>query len=248
MKLRYIVLLGLISNQCVVLAHDKEDEDYLSHWKGSNALVGWVQTTGNTNTANLNGQVTTIYTAPRWNNNMQIQGQFNRDNGVTSKEQYFFQNQFNYNLSETSKKYLFFNGNATMDLFSAYSYQVVLSAGYGCNLIKNDKVVLGVQAGPGLRRNKDRTTKQVDNNGVGTVSANFTWNMTKKTVFTQTATANLGTPYNYYKAVSALTAQIAGHWNWQLSYTLEHYSIIPPGSAFTDKTNTTTSIGIVYTL
>lgn len=217
-------------------------------WKGSNAQLGAVVTTGNSNTTNLSGGLNLAYKKGPWQNNFQANLQFASSNGSTTQQQYFAQNQLNYNWG---CNFIFGNINYTQDQFSPYDYQIVTSAGYGRTLVKTDKVNLSVQAGPGLRTNSIKIAQQpsqVNNHLIGVAGLNFAWQITDSVNFTENVTYNFGQPYDYLKTVSALTNKIIDNLAVQISYTTEYYSQIPLGSSNTQNLDTYLNLSLVYNL
>jgi len=203
---------------------------------------------GNTTTKNFNGAITLNYTKELWNNNAQFQAQISKDKGELTKEKYFTQDQLSYTFNKEKTSYFFGNGNLTVDHFSAYSYQGVLILGYGHYLVKNKTVILTVQAGPGLRRSKVSSTQDIDNNVIGSVQGQLTWNIKqgKYGTFSQIFRDDFGPPYDYIKSVTAYQTQITKHIALEAAFTLEYYSNLPEFSSDTKRTDTTTTLNLVY--
>lgn len=219
-----------------------------SAFDGSNAQVGAVVTTGNSNTTNLSGGLTVNYTKGPWLNNFQGNGQFTSNNGQTTQQQIFFQNQTDYNMG---RNFIFGNVNYTQNKFSPYDYQAVVSAGYGRTLVDNEKVKLSTQVGPGARINSIKLNNQpsyVETRLIGVAGLNLAWDITDTVQFTENVTYNFGKPYDYLKTVSALTNKIIGNVAMQVSYTTEYYSTIPMGSQNTQNLDTTLNLSLVYNL
>lgn len=220
-----------------------------SPWAGTNAQLGYIVNTGNTNATSLNAGLNLVYTQPKWTNAFQFTAYLNKSKGVVSKEQYFVTNQWSYYLGSTRSNYLFFNGRFMDDRFSPYEYQSVFATGYGHDIIKTDRFTLSAQAGPGLRHNSIRNddgTHQVEDNVILTTATTAKWQATKNLALSEQLNYDTGKPYDYAKSVTALTDSLGGHLAMQLSYTVEYYSKIPRFSVNTKKTDTITNIALVY--
>lgn len=217
-----------------------------SAWEGSNASLGIIVNTGNTDTSNVNTGVVIKYKRRRWSDHFQGSAQFGRDSGAVTKEQYFAQNQMNYRFSDSFKQFIYANGNITVDRFSPYNYQSVFSMGYGRDLVEGKAFKLSVQAGPGFRLSEDRDDGESHRNLVLSTQLDASWQITKNGQLTEALTYNVGSPFNYLKSVTAFINKITKNIALQISFAVAHYSSIPPGSTLTKKTDTTTSISVVY--
>lgn len=222
-------------------------------WEGTQVSLGLIINTGNTNTSNINAGAVINYSKGQWNDNTQFSAQWGRDSGQLSKEKYYLQNQLNYILNgtkKTKKSYIFGNLTGTIDKFSPYEYQVVAVAGYGRQLISTKKFTLTVQIGPGYRRNVQVATsllpKKVDNSAVLSGQADLNWKITRSGTLTEEFRYDYGNPYAYMRSVTAFTNKIIHNLAVQISFSLDHYSTIPPGSTRTKETDTTTSLSLVY--
>ena len=221
-----------------------------SPWAGSQLNLGIVVNTGNTRTTNIDFASIINFSKGSWNNNTQATAQWGSDTGVLTKEKYYLQNQLNYLFNGKKKNYIFFNTTGTIDEFSPYVYQVIVTAGYGRELIKTKHFYLRLQSGPGYRRNEQRATSLISrhqsNNLVLSSQAFISWQITKSGAFTEQLRYDIGSPYDYLRSVTAFTNEIIHNLAAQVAFTVDYYSSIPPGSTRSVKTDTTTSISLVY--
>ncbi len=217
-----------------------------SHWAGSNAQLGLVLNTGNTESTNFSSGINLLYKRGSWANTAQLQLQLNRSQGLLTKERYYAADQAQYSFSKQRKNYVYGNVNFTDDQFSPYEFQVISSVGYGRDLIKTARFTLNVQAGPGLRFDDIRSQAKNQKNFIVYTASNITWQVTKSMKFTEQLQYTLGNPYNYLQSVSAITNKLIGNLALQVSYTLQYYSEIPLDSTNTKKLDTTTNLALVY--
>jgi putative salt-induced outer membrane protein len=239
-----VVLICLCSISIKIFSHDKINPSY---WNGSNALFGFNDTSGNTNTSSLNAGINLNYTRGKWQEVANLTTNYGKENGALSQEQYFVQNQLNYSISKNDANYIFANGNSTFDHFSPYSYQLNTFAGYGRRLLQQNKITLSLQVGPGLGRTKERDNHEINNNITANPQATIAWQITKSNQLKEVASATYSKPFNYYKSVASLTTNILHHLATSINFQVEHYSRIPKTVQKTRKTDTTTSVNLVYT-
>ncbi len=225
---------------------EKGGKKLVSPWAGSNAQLGLIINTGNTDNTNLSGGVKLLYTKAPWTNLTQLDMQFSRSQGSTTKQRFFGMDQANYSFSRSRKSFIFGNANYTQDKFSPYDYQGIIAVGYGRDLIKSDRFTLNVQAGPGIRFDDVHGPGGYEQNVILSTASSINWNITKNCTLTEQLGYDMGKPYNYLKSVTAVTNKLTGNLAMQISYTMEYYSVIPFGSANTKKLDTTTNIALVY--
>jgi putative salt-induced outer membrane protein len=249
-RLLKLVLLGaLVFTQAIVLAEDPAPAAPAapkSPWDGSNASTGFTMNTGNTVSKNLNASLNVQYKKERWTNTSNAGLQWQTSSGVTSKDKYTFTNQTNYSFSQSQKSFVFMNVNLTIDHFSPYNYVFVGSSGYGRDIVKTPTFLLSAQLGPGYRRNKQRDDDLINNHFVLASQGNMSWNITKAGTLTEMARFDWGQPFDYFQTVTAFTNKIIGNLAMQASFELDYTSSIPPSSSQTRKTDTITSLSLVY--
>ena len=219
-------------------------------WTGAGE-IGFLMTGGNTNTESLNSKLTLDYTNAAWFNKTVFEGVYSAadqtNEGITKKEtsaeKYMGSNKTGYNLTEAS--YLFLLGEYTYDLFSGYYYQTTASVGYGHRLIKTDRQILEVEAGPGYRLSSIREPGDGDDGEevIARLSGMYKLKLTEKSDFQQDVTVETGKETTITKSVSAVTAQIVGALAMKVSFTLRHDSSPPANS---EKTDRQTALTLVY--
>lgn len=246
-------LVTLLAITSVTFAHkvDKSEAATAAHesaWDGSNAQVGYVSNQGNTNSSMLNLGTTVKFKHVRWDNTFQGQFQYGKEENQLNKQYTSLFDQANLNLNNTGThdNFLFANGNAIFTKFGPYACQTIYAIGYGRDWIKSQHFTLSAQLGPGYRRNRQQESKKASSTLAGTMQVNSSILLSKYGTITQSLRYDIATPYNYLQAVSAFTNKIVGHVAVQISYTITHYSRIPPTSTNTKKTDTVTNISLVY--
>lgn len=215
-------------------------------WDGSNASFGLIVDTGNSDDVDGNGGLDLHYSGNKWSNNFQATAELSRSEGDVTKEKYFLQNQSNHSFGVMDANYYFLNTNFTEDKFSAYRYRFVLASGYGRKVINTDQWMLSVQAGPGIRHNREADTRDTNTHTVLTTGSNLIWHITETATFSEALTYDIGSPYDYLKSVAAISNKIIHNLAVRIACSLEYYSQIPEYSSNTKKTDTTTTVALVY--
>lgn len=252
-KIAITILLFTLLPMSAAFAHNcakcKKKAKGPTPWDGSNALVGYVRNTGNTNSSSINLSTNVLYKKKTWQNTFLGEFQYGKQDGKSTRQYFHFNDQIQYFLDPTKKNtnYLFTNGDTVLTRFGPYRYQMVYAAGYGRQLFNNKTFQLSAQAGPGYRRNKkNQAGSKISGTAVLTTQANATLVLGKWGTLTQSARFDFAKPYNYLQATTAITNKIWEHVAIQLSYQITYYSQIPDGSTNTKKLDTVTNVSLVY--
>ena len=111
----------------------QDDPEY--GWTGKGE-VGFVKTSGNTDTQTAKLGLAFVKTSEQWEHKINFGYLNSEDDGDTTAERLDLGLQSNYKLSE--KSYLFGALRYENDEFSAYDNQTTISAGYGRKIIETD--------------------------------------------------------------------------------------------------------------
>lgn len=214
-----------------------------ANWKGQ-ANLGFVQNTGNTNNTNANGKLNLVYQHDRWSHILDLEAQLNKSDGVRTAEQYYTSLESNYHFGE--KAFSYAKASYLRDRFSPYAYTVLVSLGYGANIIKTDTLSLGIQAGPGFRRIEEQGSEHVENHWILYAASNFSWQMTKGSSLTEKLSTEIGRPNDNVTSKTALNTKVIGNLGMQLAFNATYNSYIPPSSSNTVNLDTTTTLSLVY--
>lgn len=251
--LKKIILLFLLMPSAATFAHTcdkcKKGEKHPSPWDGSNALVGYIRNTGNTNSSSINLSTNALYKKSWWQNTFLGEFQYGKQDHKSNRQYFHFndQIQFNLNPKKPNDNFIFVNSDTVLTRFGPYSYQMVDAAGYGRQLVNTKRFQLSAQAGPGYRRNKQNDqSHKISGTAVLTTQGNATLTLGKWGTLTQSARFDWAKPYNYLQTVTALTNKIWDHVAIQISYTVTYYSQIPANSTNTKKLDTVSNISLVY--
>lgn len=217
-----------------------------SPWDKSEINIGAVVNTGNTNTSTYTGTLRLRYTTSLWKNTGVVNAWYGRSNGVVDRERYFIQDQLHRTLAKNNKRYLFTMSNFNLDHFTPYDRQFLLASGYGFVLLQRDNNSIQFQLGPGYRHDRVANTRQLEDQLTLLTKTTLEWIIKEDLALSQSIQYDIGTRYQYGKAISGLTFKVNGHMNIKLSFMLEYFSSIPAGSSNTQKVDTITNVSIGY--
>lgn len=220
----------------------------------SNAELGVVLTSGNTETQTSNAKINFIREVEKWKNSASVEAlgssttDIATDIKTTTAEKYSANLQSNYKFNPDD--YMFGAGSYDDDRFSGYEFQAIVSAGYGRNLVKTAKHSLNVEAGPGMRFAKvspDPLLGHIpsDDEAIVHFAANYAYQITDSSKFTQDILVDSGEDLTISESVTALSARVAGKLAMKASLKLRNTSEVPAGN---EKTDTESALTLVYSL
>lgn len=202
--------------------------------------LGYVGTTGNTDTTTFNTEMLLTLRTENWTHNGKFQALGSQEDDVATAERYYLEDKSDYNLDEN--QYLYGKGTYTDDRFSGFDYQATLGAGYGRHLIRRDDFNLEAFGGVGYRENAITNGDNVGE-GVFTLGENVRWTISDNAALTQSFTTDIGEELTVSKFDIGLETNIIGSITTKIAFQARHISEVPVG---TEKTDTMTSVSLVY--
>lgn len=236
--IRTFALLLLLSSPGIAAAEDTEDED-TGPWSG-NIVLGYLESSGNTNSSSATVDLTTTYTTGAWSHELTGRAFLSSDDEITTAE--------SYNAGWMSKRsftevdYLFGAIDWHKDRFSGFQKQLFATVGYGRTVLDSKKFKLNLEIGGGVSQQElvDGTS---EDSGTARASGNFEWAISDNASFEQEL-ASFYTPDNtFVESISRVTAGLIGDIGLTFSYTVQRNSDVPPGNTRTDRF---TSLGLRY--
>jgi len=210
-----------------------------SLWKAS-AELGFVATSGNTETETLNAKATVSTDRKKWRHKGEITALKSSDDINTTAEKFTLMGQSDYKLE--GKNFLFGVITYDDDKFSGYKYRVTEAIGYGRRVIEDSDMTLDLEIGPGARQSKlDSGT--TDSEGILRAAATYDWTISKTSKFTEALTVEAGEDVTVTKSVTSLASQIEGNLSMKITFTYKNTSEVPVGI---EETDTETAITLVY--
>lgn len=216
-----------------------------SVWEGSVGL-GFLQTTGNVESQSLNGNASVTNERVKWRHEALLETLVSSEQDETTGERYLASGKTDYKFSE--RRYAFGYLKYERDRFSGYEYQATASLGYGERVIHTDGHTLDLEGGPGFRRNKisesaDENPGLTDDEAILRGALDYLWKISDTSRFGESVSVEAGDEATISKSVTSLTTQVAGALATKITYTVRHATDVPEGF---DKTNTETSVALVY--
>lgn len=244
MKANYLLLMtALIATQAVA-ADDKKKEK--SPWK-IDAEIGYISTTGNTETQTGAGKFDLTYEVEKWRDHLHAEayGQKAKDDTtgetVTSAERYEASGKTDYKF--TDRDYAFAMLKLKKDLFSGFEYENSFTVGYGRSIIKDEDMQLDVEIGPGYRWYKVDNAPDSKEEATLRLSGDYWWKITDNSKFIQKLNTEIGEEYTTSESITGVSANINSTLALKVTYTVRHKSKVPVG---TEKTDTETAVTLVY--
>lgn len=217
--------------------HAKQDADRL--WSGEVAL-GYLQSSGNTNTTNFNGKSKAIRNGETWRNTYKLDGNNESSEDERTAEDYFASFKADYKLDEDS--YLFGLEEYTDDRFSGYNYETSTTFGYGRVLIKNDRHVLSGDVGLGYRYS-ELDDGDVEEDAVVRVGGLYKWTINESTTLDEEFSVEMGEDKRTDKSLTKLQVKVNGNLWGFIAYEIKRVSDTPPDVKNSDRN---TSVGLNY--
>ncbi len=221
-----------------VSAQDNVADETLG-WSGVGEF-GYVATSGNTDTQNLNTKLGLTNETRTWRHILGIEALNNTDADTTTAERYAAFGQADYKLNATD--YLFGRLSYETDKFSGYEYKITEVVGYGRRVLDQNNMTLDLEGGPGLRQSK-LDNGDSENEVIARIAAVYLWKFSETSRFSQELSSEIGEENAVTKSVTALHADVVGNLGIKLSLTVENTSEVPAGI---DKNDVETAVSLVY--
>ena len=216
-----------------------------SNWKGTNAGIGFIMTTGDTKNSTFNSNLNINYNPNKtWTflSKDTFQRSASRNDGLTAWS-LVLTGQADYNFSPRS--YIYSSVNYTNNKFDGYDYRLKESIGYGRNIKMPENMKLSVQFGPGAEQSKQENiaNSPTKNRVTANLNTSYVWNFTEKSNFTEdvNTVASKETVLTEYN--TALTTNIYNNLDLQLNYKVVHSTNPVDGKK---HFNTTLSVNMLY--
>ncbi|MBX7502621.1 DUF481 domain-containing protein [Qipengyuania sp. YG27] len=217
-------------------------------WKGEGELGGF-QSSGNSNTVGITAGLKLKREGIDWSHRLRARFDYQRQNGVTSREQLFLayeprwqfdENLFAYGLSQFER-----------DQIQGIDARYAISGGLGYQVLARDGLSLSLKAGPAYRVT-DFTDGRKDSRIAALAGLDFDWKVFDRLTLTQDASAvaetggeavvlidSANTTINF---VTGLDFVVSDRLRARMSYQLDYDSSPPVGKVSTDTLTRATLI------
>lgn len=238
---RFLTVLctALLTIPATTLAQEEAAAEEESPWSGKAAL-GYLATSGNTESSSLNSAAEIGYTHGNWTHLLDGTAIKAEENDQSTAEAYKVGWKSEYSFSEHN--YLFGRLTWRKDLFSGYDQQFSQTVGYGRRIIDSEKHRLSAEIGAGARQSELRDGTMEDD-FIGRGGVKYRWLLTDTSTFTQEIAIESGSANTYTESITALKTRVLGDLALVASYTIKNNSDVPVG---TEKTDTYTALSLEY--
>ena len=222
-----------------VFAQDEEEIDY--GWNGKGEL-GYVDTSGNTDSTALNLALEVLKNTEFWRFRAGATALITSKDGDKDNERYSAELQGDRKLSE--KSYLFGVYRYDADKFGAYDPQQSITFGYGRELMKSDTHLLKGEVGVGYKKSKERVSGESSSEAIARLLLEDNWQIVESTAWNNRLLIEYGSDNTFTLFNTDVVVAMTDRFALKVGWEYRHNSDIPPGTL--DKTDTTTSANLVY--
>lgn len=219
------------------------------NWGGRGELGGF-RATGNSANSGVTAALSLDRQGIDWRHRLTGRIDYQRANGVTTREQYL--GRYEPNVIVSDDFYVYALAQYERDRFQGFSDRYAVSGGMGYQALKGKDVQLSLKAGPAYR-----VTQFVDGREesriAGLVALDFDWQITDRLKLTQdtnavaetggSAVAIIDSRNTSIDLVTGLDAAIARKLKARISYAVEYDSNPAPGAVQTD---TLSRVSLIY--
>ena len=239
MNCRSVLVIGVLAFAAPLFAQEEEAAGEESPWSGS-VKLGYLATTGNTESSSMNGGFEINYKLELWEHQATGAAINSTESKVTTAEAYDVGWKSARNL--TDNDFLFGRLDWRKDRFGSITEQFSQSVGYGRRLIDKEKHHLNGELGIGARQS-DLADGTDESDTIYTGRLTYVWNISETASFGQSLLVEAGSSNTFTESVTDLRAQLVGSLALVASYTVRRNSDVLPG---TEKTDTRTALSLEY--
>ncbi|RGP39800.1 hypothetical protein BPTFM16_00074 [Altererythrobacter insulae] len=219
------------------------------NWSGKGELGGF-RATGNSSNTGLTAALSLTREGIDWTQKLRARADYQRNNGVTSREQYFLAYEPNYNLSD--RMFVYGLAQYERDRFQGFSGRYAVSGGIGYQIVDQPDLQISAKIGPAYRVT-EFTNGETESRIAGLFGLDFDWSITDSLKLTHdtnavaetggTATVLVDSNNTSLNFVTGLNAKIGSGLSTRFSYAIEYDSNPPAGS---EQTDTLSRVTLIY--
>lgn len=220
----------------------------LENWSGKGEF-GAFRATGNSSNTGITAGLSLKRQGIDWTHKLRGRADYQRNNGVTSREQYFLAYEPNIKISK--RMFVYGLAQYERDRFQGFSARYAVSGGVGYKFIDEPDMQLSGKIGPAYR-----VTEYVNDGSesriAGLLGLDFDWSVTDRIKLTHdtNAVAETGSSTTLLvdssntslNLVSGLNAKVSDSITTRFSYAIEYDSNPPVGAVQTDTLSRVTLI------
>jgi len=246
--MRDLIKVMLLSGLCLfasgVYAHEENEEEEVvapKAWEGSGEL-GFVSTTGNTESEALNAKLEFVRTGKRWRHRFTGTALSTSEDGIKDNERYTVEVQSDRKLTEKSWLFGAFRWDA--DKFGTYDPSVSLTAGYGYQLMVSERHELRGEIGAGYRSLEETVSGRESSEAIGRFLLDDWWQVFGNTKWTNRLLVEYGSSNTFTLFNTGLSVSMTDKLAVKVTFEARNNSSIPPGDS--EHLDTVTGVNVVY--
>lgn len=231
---------GMISALLLFLASPQlvaNGQDY--GWYGSFSL-GALLNTGNTETRNWNGGIKQRILDKQWSHELEASLLRHDNLEKVTAERYLLNYKFAYRFFPQIEYFVDLRG--LQDRFAGFDYQLYQTVGYRHTLVEKLNDVFKFEAGFGFSQQR-QVDEAEEGDTVLRLGYEYLHDFENGNQFSTSLLSLMGRDNINYRAVAAVKARLLWNIAIEFSLTANHNTVVP---ADKEKTDTTTSVGLVY--
>lgn len=236
---RFWVLTAAVWLSSTAVAQESTEAGEEGPWSGS-ATLGYLATSGNTESSSLNSAFEIGYTAGKWYHRVKALAINSMQDEETIAEAYEAGWKTEYRFTENN--YAFGRVDWRKDRFSGYDHQISETIGYGRRLLDSERHTWNAEIGVGARQQETQLGVEEDD-FIVRGATDYTWRFSETAEFMQELAVESGSSNTFTQSVTSLKATLIGDLALVASYTIRNNSDVPVG---TEKTDTFTALSVEY--
>jgi putative salt-induced outer membrane protein len=226
-----------------------------AQWTGK-AELGYLQATGNTESASANTKFDFTHEGARWRNNYYASALYSENAEFSTAERYEARYQADYKMSDRLSWFGAVRGE--QDRFSGFAYQASVSTGASYKFIDSASTKLSASFGAGFKKFReevlvksdagevlDRIPGELGDGIVGTLTSDYEHAFTDTTKITNKLATDYGADNTAVANDVALQVAINASFALAVGFGIRYNSDPPP---LAESTDTLTTINLVYNL
>jgi len=239
--IKVVLASGLFMLATNAFAQDDAEEETPLGWTGVGEL-GYVKTSGNTDSSALNLKLEFVKTTKSWRYRFAGTALTTSEDGTKENERYTAEAQADRKLNE--KSYVFGVYRYDADKFGAYDPSQSVTVGYGRQLMNSEKHILKAEIGAGYRSQKETITGEKFDDAIIRILLDDSWQIFETTAWTNRLLIETGSNNTFTQWNTGLAVSMTEKFALKLGFELRNNTTVPPGDS--EKTDTVTSANLVY--
>lgn len=239
--IRAILAGGLVLLATSVYAQDDAEEETPLGWSGVGEL-GYVKTSGNTDSSALNLKLEFIRTTEHWRYRFAGTALTTSEDGTKENERYTAEAQADRKLN--NKSYVFGVYRYDADKFGSYDPSQSVTVGYGRELMNSEKHILKAEIGAGYRSQKETVSGEKVDDAIIRILLDDSWQVFSTTAWTNRLLIETGSDNTFTQWNTGLAVSMNARFALKFGFELRNNSTVPAGDS--KKTDTVTSANLVY--